>query len=279
MKNERAVRYAEFEIFKDGAKDFFSALSSADASAKRLDDFFTLNICPGGRSGGLSKRIIEVYFGNRPYDSVTEIGPNAGLINRLEFAYGAMLAYFRTDEGHVVCHLYPAGTDNQKAIEDCILLDQLADPRQLKKVARSHWKSLVAYMEATSIDGSPSLLQTLRVAYLRNFKRCIVESKVLDRKVATAAREVLKWVVTVGLSGSVLLLISQLQSKSDELARNTEREESIKILQLSATELQSISSQTWRIASELTQIRHDLEKVKEQLDPSNGSTEEIPTPK
>lgn len=254
MPNVRATRYSDFDKFKDDAEQIFKALSADDEGARHLDEFFTLNICPGGRSGGLNKRVVEIFYGNRPYDSAIEIGANAGLIERLQCAHGATLAYYRSNEGHVLCNLYPAGTDNQRALEDGILLDSLREPINLRTSVRSHWRSLVAYMEVTCLDGKPTRSQRIRVWYLRNFRRCIIDSKARERKVASLAKEVLKWVLTVGLSGSALMVISKLQDNGADESRAIQFETAAKALEASATELKMISRHTERTASNLEEI-------------------------
>jgi hypothetical protein len=54
----------------------------------------------------------------------------------------------------------------------------------------------------------------IRVAWLIFTRPLIVEGKVQERRIVTTAKWILKWVVTVGMSGFLLALIMALQHKS-----------------------------------------------------------------
>ena len=133
MTISRAERIKAFDDFRENAKEIFNSYAGADGSNERLNALFSLCICPGGRDGGLNKKLVEVFYGNRPIDSVVAINQNFQTITKLETAHGATLAYFRTDDGHVICNLYPSKSESQRPIEEAILLDYVADPRLLKQ--------------------------------------------------------------------------------------------------------------------------------------------------
>ncbi len=251
---DRLRKFKAFEDFSKDSKAIFKALSDSDTNAKHLSDYYSLCICPGGRNGGLSNTIVEVFFGNRPIDEVTNFSPNTGLISKFVVAHGATLGYLRTDTGHVICHLYPAASENQRPVEDAILLDYLTDPAKLHRRAGSHWKMLTAYMEATCVDGYPSWPQRVRVFYLRNFKQYIVDSKLQSRKIGVLARSVAQWSLTVGLSGVLIVLASQLLSGNQEDQGLARHQELIKASKESTSEIEKASAQLGQIKAELVEL-------------------------
>ena len=214
--NERMKRIKEFERFSDNAKEIFGALAEKDDSNKRLANLFSLCICPGGRFGGTNKKELEVFYGNRPIDHITIISHNSEPKTKLEIAKGATLAYYRTDDGNVVCNLYPAKSQNQTPPEEVILLEYIKRPEKLSKRAAYHWKMFIAYMEVTCIDGDPSIFQRLRVFYLRNFKQYITEKILRDRKCLVLFKEVFKYVLTIGLSGFLILVFTLIKNNIDD---------------------------------------------------------------
>lgn len=139
MTKTRSHRISAFDHFCESSKELFLSLSNSDPSAKHLDDLYSLCICPGGRNGGLSKTVVEVFYGNRPINSELKVDANARLTENFVVAHGATLGYFRNDNGQVICNLYPAASDNHRPIEDAILLDFVRDPHSLQHRAGRHW--------------------------------------------------------------------------------------------------------------------------------------------
>ena len=254
MTNPRIDRIKSFDEFRENAKESFGAYAKSDSSNERLDKLFSLCICPGGRDGGLNKKIVEVFYGNRPIDSVEEVGENWQTITRLETAHGATLSYFRTDDGHVICNLYPAKSENQRPLEEVILLDYLSDPRLLKDRSKLHWKMFVAYMESTCIDGAPNILQRLRVFYLRNFKRYVQDKIVKSRKAVDLIKELSKYVLTVGLSGFIILFVTIIKDGLDSKAQDTEVQELQSVSEQTLGELEVISGRTAALDENLSEV-------------------------
>lgn len=205
---DRQRRYSDFDDFHENSKEIFEGYAKIDPSNKRLKDLFNLCITPGGRNGGLNKKVVEVFYGNRPFDAITTVGDDHNIKKKLETAHGATLKYDRTDSGHVMCFLYPAMSENQRPLEDAILLDYVSDPSQLKKLSKKHWKMFIAYMEHTCIDGEPNICHKIRASYLLNFKECRVDSVVKPRKVWVLSKEMMKFSLTVGLSGFIILIVT-----------------------------------------------------------------------
>lgn len=213
--NDRTARYKNFDQFFKDSKKIFEEYAKNDQSNERLDNLFSLYICPGGRDGGQNKKVVDVFYGNRPFESVTELNDNLTTTTKLETAHGAILAYYRTDNGHVVCNLYPAKSENQRPSEEIILLDFVSDPSRLKEKSKRHWKMFVSYMESTCLDGEPNFWHRVSTFYLRNFKQYVVQSVIQQRKVIALAGEIAKFALTVGLSGFIILLFTWAKEDSD----------------------------------------------------------------
>lgn len=212
---DRANRYAAFDQFREGSKDLFEAYAQSTDSSVRLDNLYSFCVTPGGRFGGINKKIVEVFYGNRPFDSITEIGSNFQTIKKLETAHGATLSYQRTDDGQVLCSLAPAASENFHHPEDFILLEMVKNPAELERKSKRHWRMFQAYMESTCLDGRPTLFQKILVFYLRNFKECVVNKTLQKRRVTVFFREIVKYTVTVGLSGFIILIVTWSKDSID----------------------------------------------------------------
>lgn len=273
MTKTRNHRISAFDRFRESSKELFASLSNSDPNAKHLDDLYSLCICPGGRNGGLSKTIVEVFYGNRPIDSEVKIDENARLTEKLVVAHGATLGYLRNDNGQVICNLYPAASENQRPIEDAILLDFVRDPHTLQHRARRHWRYFVAYMEATSLDGDPSVVQRARVFYLRYFKQHIIDAKVHDSRAVVVARDVSKWVLTVGLSGFLIFIASSAISMRQAEEELTYRMEATQASAATAQSLSDISNQLTEISGKLDEFRSLVSHATDALNEMRDRTE------
>ena len=218
--SKRIDRIQNFYNFRENAKIFFQKLADDEKSNERLNNLYSLCITPGGRYGGKDKKIIEIFYGNRPIGSVEGIDANFKTFTKLETAHGATLSYFLTDDGHVICNLYPAKSENQKPIEELIILDYIKDPSKLENKAKDHWKMFIAYMEVTSLDGEPNFLHKMRVFYLKNFKETVEDKKVQNIKFNNLLKKLFIYVSTVGLSGFLILLFTLLKDNIDSEKSN-----------------------------------------------------------
>lgn len=205
---DRENRYAAFDQFREGSKDLFDAYAQYTKSSMRLDNLYSFCVTPGGRFGGMNKKIVEVFYGNRPFDLITEIGSNFQTIKKFETAHGATLSYERTDDGQVLCGLSPAASENFHHPEDFILLDMVKNPAELERKSKRHWRMFQAYMESTCLDGRPSFFQKVLVFYLRNFKEYVVNKTIQKRRATVVFREIAKYTATVGLSGFIILIVT-----------------------------------------------------------------------
>lgn len=167
----RLQKYAHFQLFADEAGVLFYQLFELAAI-----DRSQYIVCVGGLEGGKDKRLIEIAFKPRRYDTIEiedvalKVGEEAKQ-NAPLFEVGPSMTYQRRDNGEVVCILYPARTDESKEQEDLIVLDYVSQPCHLPMLAADHFHDLLAYRACTTIDGSPNLWQLLRCSYLRHFKK------------------------------------------------------------------------------------------------------------
>lgn len=266
--NPRNERIKDFDHFRDNAKNIFEAFAQKDRSNERLHNLFSLCICPGGRDGGRNEKVVEVFYGNRPIGKTTQVDSNFQTITRLETAHGATLAYFRTDDGHVICNLYPAKSENQKPFEEVILLDYIKSPSTLSKKAKSHWNMFISHMEDTCIDGEPSLIQKLQVFYLKNFKQCVVNKTLQDKRTTKLFKEISKYVLTIGLSGFLILVFTLFKEDIDDRKIQSKYDE------LTAT-IEKINKTSLEISSNTTNINESLQKAVDLQDQNNKDEQQI----
>lgn len=183
--------------------------------------------------GGVDKRIVEVFFGNRAIDHVETFESQEGAFPRRQSQHlserGACLRYERTDTGTVICTLFPAETKASRQKEDSILLEWVANPRSLhsKRKIGTHWRSLISYMQCTGIDGEPTTIDKLRIGYLRFTRRLIVDGRAETTHVVAALKSAFHYALTIGLSGFLLTLINvfggskEVEKQQAELASLT----------------------------------------------------------
>lgn len=201
VTQDRLNRYDQFDSFARFAGDKFKGYLAVCPKAKRFDDLYSLCVWNDKQhpknnvtfvNVGFDKRMLIVSHNNKGFTSTVE--------------EGARLCFYRMETGFVTISLYPAKTDNRKCIEDCIILKQSIDPKDLfrDKTLKSFFYSMISYMECTSIDGNPSYLQKIKVGWLR-FKCHMVENNVYKpTHLADFWGSIGRFVVTVGFSGIVV---------------------------------------------------------------------------
>lgn len=210
----RIERYEDFEQFANGAEALFNGLLAADSRAEELSTFYSFYAKKGGAMGGVDKRIVEVFFGNRAIDHVKTFESQDRTFpqrhSKLLSERGASLRYERTDTGTVICTLFPAETKASRQREDSILLEWITNPRSLhsKRKVGAHWRSLISYMQCTSVDGEPTTLDKLRIGYLRFTRRLIVDGRAETTRIVAAIESAFRYALTIGLSGFLLTLIN-----------------------------------------------------------------------
>lgn len=207
----RLKRYAQFQKFHDNAQVTFKQLAARDMRCRRLERIHAFYVATGGASGGTDKRVVEVFFGNRPYDQVRpEMPPFETSSPTYLVERGARLRYDRLDNGYVLCQLYPARTDRFGPIEQSIFMRFMLDPRRLTPddtLLESHFNTLVSYMECTSLDGEPSWGDRIRVGNLRRWKKRVIGDQVQPRWLLQGLGRIIEFALVVGLSGFVLEIV------------------------------------------------------------------------
>ena len=210
----RIQKYRAFDKFFQRSKALFRAYEKVDKHSHDLTRTYAFCPVPGGWNGGQEKRLVQIFFGNRPYDSVTQLVSDdaSGIPSRqlrLLTERGATLQYFREPSGQVTCVLIPARVEDRRSREDYVLLEKISDPAKLlrRSVTRRHWRYLISYMHCTGIDGTPNLFDHARTAWLRFTRTLIVKDEAKGPLIWKCLGIVVGFALTVGLSGFLLLLI------------------------------------------------------------------------
>lgn len=218
FRPERFQRLSIFEYFlslagSDREPGWFHELAANDPRSVFFETHYSLCVVPGGSAGGNDRRVLEVFFGNRPIDVVNDLrcGPGGGLpIRNTRFVTerGARLHYVRTDRGKVLCLLYPAVTDVSRSEEDAIVLEEIGSPNLLtgKPALARHWADMISYFECTSVDGRPTVLDRWRISWLRLTRKTIVDGKSNPSKIRVWLKNGAIWVPMVGFSGALVAL-------------------------------------------------------------------------
>jgi len=212
MKTKKRLdRITQFEEFYKNAESNFNDIRESDTRCKEFADYYSFYIAPGSRAGHTDKRQVDIFFGKSVYgSSITATGSHA-LVEE-----GATLLYSMNDDGFVSVMLYPAKAENMSLKEELIFLERRIDPENLllKKTLQNHWRYFMAYMEYSSLDGSPSVMQRLRITYLHTFKSMVI-NKIWNKALyKTYMNTLFKFVMTIGLSGFVFVGINAFLEKN-----------------------------------------------------------------
>jgi hypothetical protein len=197
---------AFFEQFYKNAKSIFSNLQKKDFSSQVYQDRCILEVCPGSRVGGNNSDVVEVFWGIQPIKRLDK----KNIFSTLKET-GVTLLINLLPDGHVMITLYPAKTDTMKPIEDCIILHRFCKAEWLVKETnqKALWRDFMAYTECTSLIGSPSILQRLRVFWVKYSRPVYVNGVQMPIKGLDCFRNIFSFVFSVGLSGFLLYFIQQ----------------------------------------------------------------------
>lgn len=210
----RIQKYRDYEKFFHRSKAMFRAYEKVDTHSHDLSRTYSFCPVPGGRNGGQEKRLVQIFFGNRPFDSTTQFvtddksGIPSRRLRRLTEA-GALLQYYREPSGAVTCRLMPAQIENMHGEEDSIILDRISNPQKLldRSVTWRHWQYLISYMHCTCIDGDPNLFDRARTAWIRFKYPRVVKNEEVGTVLGKWLWKSVSFALTVGLSGFILLLL------------------------------------------------------------------------
>jgi hypothetical protein len=241
-----------FDMFYKKSKPWFRFIHSKDKPIQNLSNYYGFIICPGSRDGGCNKRIVEVFWGNRPFDKTVKI-KGFSMLDEFLTETGATLQYLLLDNGNVVISLSPAKTENLSPIEETIFISLLRNPKKLLKLnyLKRHWSYVKAYMNITSLEGNKNIKNKIITWYLRNFKITISNKQQKEPKIFIVIKSILKFVATVGLSGFLLIAIMSIK----ECKSNEEN----KILNLQIIEnLKQVKSSQTDILMDLNNINNKI---------------------
>lgn len=267
MSRTRQDRINDYSTFFNAAVARFTQLKQSTPRAQFLDPPYSLHVVPGSRAGAQNHRSVDVFFGQRQIDSY-QIGGTRVFVTE----YGASLIFERDDNGYVVVLLYPAHSDNRKPRESCLILHSHLDPKELvcQSYAKSTWKDLMAYMEVTCLEGEPSVWQRWRVFWLRLTRSMVVDSKTVTSSLYKGLKEILKYALTIGLSGFLIYLFAPdasrgtieelhtISSKMDSLANRSSSTEQLQ------PELQRIANYMDSIQSYNAKINEALQRIEQR---------------
>ena len=205
----REQRIMDFEKFQESVVPIFKKLQTNNPDYLSLGDYYGFSVCPHGRNGGISSRLIEVFYENRPFDQEKEISANLELHTHLLSESGAELSLFRDDFGYVSVQLFPAKSKYGRQREDSILLHSHLDPNVLLKPSFQEklFLRLNSYMAITCLEGRPTVCDNVRVFLIRLNKHLVIKEELQQIKVLKWLEEMLKFALTVGLSGFLLNII------------------------------------------------------------------------
>lgn len=215
-----------FDLFiglagNDRQPGWFHEIAEEDPSHEFFQTIYSFCVVPGGAMGGMDRRVLEVFYGARPVDSVIDLkhqdfaGKPLAIPQpqrRFITEGGAALRYTRTARGSVIVTLYPARSEDHRPREDFIVLQHLRDATSLtgKPRLRKHFRILIAYCECTSLDGAPQAIDWVLTFWIRFTKPIVVNGKVTRRRIVAVLLTILQWSLTVGFSGALLAVVQGL---------------------------------------------------------------------
>jgi len=214
--SRRKVRRSDFDEFVRHACDTFGQIAARDPRNAFFDAVYRLCVTPGGAMGGTDRRLVEVFYGQRPIEAVREMVSREGRDPRLQERFlaehGACLFYQRMDSGVVLVGLRPAGSEGFRRREQMILLEWIRGTHALTGpgTLERHWRAFVSYMEYTSLEGEPTLGDRTRVWWMLFVRPTVVKGEHVPALCWRAGATVAKFALTVGLSGFLLAIVQWL---------------------------------------------------------------------
>lgn len=197
-KEERLANPFErkWRRFKDAEHDMrhfkLIAPGKIEAILPTIDRFREIKAYTGFHIFNDHRQTLQASFAHRSMFRLTLEGKTAG-------ENGASLVYSQGPSGDILAILYPARSDLARVTENVIILrfGERSAARLLDGLRRD-LSDLIAYELVTSLDGSPSLAQRLRVQWLRWSRRTQRDSRFHQPETHRALLE-----VASALSGKV----------------------------------------------------------------------------
>ncbi len=207
----RENRITDFEKFQNFVEVVFKKQQKAGPDYLSLEDYYGFSICPKGRAGGINPRLIEVFYGNRQYDQEITMAPDFKVNTHFLSESGAELSLLRDDWAYVCIQLFPAKTKYGRQKEDSIILHSHMDPNRLlrPRFQKKLLQQLNSYMAVTCLEGKPSFCDRARVFFIRLNKHVVIDEEIQTIVILKWLGDVLKFVLTVGLSGFLLTIIAK----------------------------------------------------------------------
>ena len=195
-----------YRNFYNNAKNIFKELQEADYSSSFFQDKCMLTVCPGSRKGGDNPYVIDVFWGTQ---FIKRIDKHNGFEDLTED--GVTMLFNLLPDGYVNITLYPAKTKVMRPIEDFIVLHQPRKATWLlnKRNQKSLWSDFMAYSQCTSLIGTPSIYQRLRIFWIRHSRPMCINGIMQPIKITHYILEIFKYIFTVSLSGSLLFILQQ----------------------------------------------------------------------
>lgn len=209
-KMTREERYKKFNEIKNNFEKNIN-LIKCHFDTDKYDKLYQFNIYDGLHSGvennnllyKYGTRICNIYIDDRVDDC------NFSTSNKVR-DWGASLSYNLIANGKVVVILRPAGTENFECNETYIILGWFSPENINYRLLYKHFKVFYSYMNITSLDGIPSLYDKFIIFWIKFTRIMMVNKKFEERKITQISFMILKYVLTVGMSGGVLFLLERL---------------------------------------------------------------------
>ena len=197
---KRIERYNVFNDIRKSAPDYIQKIEKTVASEyfKKLYGFQIFS---------LDELKFEYFYGDRIYREKT-VQQGKFLHKKHYIESGVKIIYYSQDNGYISCRLFPAKSEDMSQNEDSIFLYRRLSPEKLtEKLLEKHFRYFLSYMNVTSLDGSPTLVDKTKIFWIRLIKPTIINGKYHSPKIALFFFEIIKFSLTVGLSGFILLLL------------------------------------------------------------------------
>ena len=260
--DEIKKREDAFRDFYENAKEIFNGLQAADPSSQVYKDRCMLKVCTGSRAGGNNPDVVDVFWGTQPVKSIDKR-------NGFELLKedGVTMLFNLLPDGHVSITLYPAKTKVMRPIEDCILLHRFCKATWLLKERnqRALWRDFMAYTECTSLIGTPSIWQRLRMFWVKYSRPVCINSVQQPIRGLQLLRKVVTFALTVGLSGFLLVAVQQ--------CNNEEAKDYSPLIEQTNSTMEGVQSTQSEILKETKSVNASIDSLIKQVhQPQKEST-------